>query len=57
VHGRARYPKLEAAWVVSTRRDGKEKRVTTTQQGLNVCTCYTAVREHYNQAARSAATV
>ncbi len=37
--------KLESAGLVSTRREGKEKLVAATQQGVEVCTRYAAVRE------------
>lgn len=37
--------KLEAAKLVATKRDGKEKLVSVTRQGIEVCTRYGAVRE------------
>ncbi len=37
--------KLEAAGLVSTRREGKEKFVAATAQGVDVCTRYATVRE------------
>jgi predicted MarR family transcription regulator len=37
--------KLESAGLVSTRREGKEKMVAATPQGIDVCTRYAAIRE------------
>ncbi|MEJ0095674.1 MAG: winged helix DNA-binding protein [Methylocella sp.] len=37
--------KLEAAKLVSTKREGKEKLVVVTRQGIEVCARYAAVRE------------
>ena len=37
--------KLENAGLVATRRDGKEKAVSATKAGIDLCTRYAAVRE------------